>query len=496
MVAKVAELNINFTAFLTNQPDIVKDNLLKSFFSSGLQAVSVQVIGVVFFTVISYYLPKESFGIINGSNAIAMFITTVLSFGMEQVVVRRIAVSDRSDWAAAAYLFHAFAGSLVTLLILSVISFFFGEDSETLTYLPLFFMAQSIIFIATSLKQFLNAKHNFVPYGIIAMVSNVVKIALAFVFLYFDALSVKNIAVVLIICSSIEFISLLVYVKAKTNFSFRFKFIAYIKLIKESSAQYLAVLFDSSLSRIDWILLLFLSTEVATADYALAYRAYEISRLPIVIVAPIILNIFSRMLANGGNKLDDDKKLLVRNLFTVQIFAAMLIPLILNILWSPALDAFFHGKYGSVNNVEFVLLSICIPLQFVINLFWTLCFAARKYRKVTTVIILTASLNVVLNLILIPLYDGKGAAIAYLATTIFQVVLYYGTVRKYIIKIPLNVLILFMVLGAGAFYIATHIPVNAVLQVLIAVAIYIFAVLLTRKVRKEHFQTLQLYLKK
>ena len=72
--------------------------------------MAIQVFGVLFFWVISFYLPKDEFGIISWANAVSMFLTTILSCGMEQVIVRRIAASSRSDWAAAAYFFHTIAG--------------------------------------------------------------------------------------------------------------------------------------------------------------------------------------------------------------------------------------------------------------------------------------------------------------------------------------------------------------------------------------------------
>ncbi|WP_432326498.1 hypothetical protein ACRQ5D_21230 [Mucilaginibacter sp. P25] len=77
-----------------------------------MQALALQVLGSIFFYIISVYLSKDSFGAISWMNALSIFVTTILGFGLEQVVIRRIAASQRSDWAAAAFLFH----SLTTFL--------------------------------------------------------------------------------------------------------------------------------------------------------------------------------------------------------------------------------------------------------------------------------------------------------------------------------------------------------------------------------------------
>ena len=221
----------------------------------------------------------------------------------------------------------------------------------------------------------------FTPYGVVAVGSNLCKIILAILLIKTERLSVTTTGIVLLVCAAIELVSLLIYISTKTDFKMSFRFSAYKKLIKESMPQYLSAVFDSSLSRIDIILIGFIGASfAATADYSIAYRAYEIARLPIVIIAPIILNIFARALASG-NRIKQDTQHQINYLYTTEIFLAMLIPLVLNILWSPLLDMFFDNKYGSSNETMFLILSVCIPMHFFINLMWTICFSAKKYKE-------------------------------------------------------------------------------------------------------------------
>jgi O-antigen/teichoic acid export membrane protein len=97
-----------------------KNKLVINFFSSGLQAIAIQVLGSLFFYFISVYLTKTDFGAISWINAVCLFITTLLGFGLEQVVVRRIAASNRSDWAAGAF-FCTF-GSRVCSCVFNTVS--------------------------------------------------------------------------------------------------------------------------------------------------------------------------------------------------------------------------------------------------------------------------------------------------------------------------------------------------------------------------------------
>lgn len=474
----------------------MRRGILKSFFSSGLQAIAVQVLGVLFIVVVAKVLPKEEFGIIQWANATAMFITTLLSFGMEQVVVRRIASSSSSDWAASAFLFHNFIGSLLAFCLTLLAAYLLPDPRGAILYLPLFFAAQAIIFLVTPLKQFLNAKHLFTPYGIIAVFSNGCKIILAVILVKQDNFNIITTGNVLVACALIELIALLIYVKTKTSFRLRFRFSAYKKLIKESMPQYMAVVFDSSLSRLDIILLGIIGgSYAAMGEYGFAYRAYEIARLPIVIIAPVILNVFARLLSSADG-ITTDVQQQIKKLYTVEIFIAVLIPLTLNILWSPLLDYFLDNKYGSANATVFLLLSVCVPLHFFVNLMWTMSFAAKKYKKIASLTMFSAVLNLVLNIALIPFWGGVGAAVAYLITTIFQTLAYYLLVNKHMMHMPLYTLFRFLAVAAIAYLIVIFIPIHVGFQLILAVMIYVSLNFVTRWIDFEHFRNLKTYLEK
>lgn len=432
-------------------------------------------------------LSTEDFGIIQWANATAMFITTILSLGMEQVVARRIAAAKGSDWAAAAFLLHNLVGSLLALGLVFLSQMFVSDDK--MKYLPLFFAAQAIIFLVTPLKQFLNAKHMFTPYGLVSVISNSCKIILAIILIKAGGFNIEVVGYILLSCATLEFIALLTYVWTRTSFRMKFRFSAYKRLVRESMPQYMAVIFDSSLSRLDIILLGVIGTTVAMGEYGFAYRAFEVARLPIVIIAPIILNIFAKMFVNG-NRLSEEKLLQIRQLYTTEIFVAMLIPLSLNILWAPLFDDFFHGKYGSSNAVEFMLLSVCIPISFFINLMWTLSFSARKYKNITTITVLSAIVNLILNVILIPVYGGIGAAVAYLLTTIFQAFMYNRIVKKEIIELPLNILFRFLLIAGLVYFTVQLLHLNIIAKLLLAAALYSAICFSIKWIRPDNFKAL------
>ncbi|MCB0697730.1 MAG: oligosaccharide flippase family protein [Chitinophagaceae bacterium] len=429
-------------------------------------------------------MPKEDFGIINWANAVAVTLTIVVSFGMDQVVLRRISASQTSDWTAVAFFFHSVVGSMVIFLVLWMASGIFTNVSNAGFYfLPWFFIAQAIIAIANPFKQYLNAKHNFAPYAIIAIVANILKLVLAWLVIRNNLLTVRSVYLVLIFCASLEFVALIIYVRYK-KLSFKFRFSAYIKLIKESFHQYVATLFDSSLSRIDWILIGIISTNTMTAEYSFAYRAYEMARLPLSILGPIILSVFAKLLANNKT-LDDSKSKDIKDLFTVEIFFAMLLPLILNIVWSPLLDYFFDGKYGSVNHTQFLILSVCIPFQFFINMLWSLGFSSKYYKPISIIIGSTSVLNLALNIFAIPFWGAEGAAVAYLVTTIVQLVGYYVLVSKRITRFSYMPFIKLLVITGGVYATCTYFIPNVALRLICAVCLYVLVAFVSKTVTKK-----------
>ena len=475
---------------------MAKGRILNKLLSSGVQAIAVQVLGILFFYFISLYFSKDNFGIISLANAICMFITTLLSFGMEQVVVRRIAVSKTSDWAAAAYFFHALAGSVFSFLVILLLHFLLG-NSVALHYLPLFFTGQAVLFIASPLKQFLNARENFGPFGIIAITSGLGKIVAAIVLSRQADFEIATIAYIQIVAALFEIGCLLFYILGNQsyNFKFKFKIAAYGKLIKEAGPQYVAVIFDSSLSRMDWIILGLITTNVITADYSFAYRAFEMARLPIAIIAPVILPQFARMFGNN-NTIDSDKKGILEHIFIIEMFCAISFVLILNILWTPLISYITHDKYGESNSLQFLILSLCIPLHFLINLLWTLCFTGKKYRIVSTITIISAVSNLLLNLALIPFWGGLGAAVSFLLTSIVQATGYYIIVRKDFILLPIKNGIFLLAIAFTCFVFSGMLTGNTTLRLLIGLGAFVLLSVLLRQVGKMHINTLRMLVKR
>jgi O-antigen/teichoic acid export membrane protein len=172
------------------------------------------------------------------------------------------------------------------------------------------------------------------------------------------------------------------------------------------------------------------------------------------------------------------------------------IPLCLNILWTPVISALTHGKYGVSDAGQFMILSVCVPFQFLINLLWTISFSGRKYKAVSTITIICAVMNLVLNVILIPRFGGIGAAWAFLITTLIQSAGYYRLVNRDIVSLSLRPLFILMVLCAASYIVAVQMPEMIMIRLSVAVAMYVGLAFLFRQIGRKQLSTALTYFKR
>jgi O-antigen/teichoic acid export membrane protein len=92
--------------------------------------------------------------------------------------------------------------------------------------------------------------------------------------------------------------------------------------------------------------------------------------------------------------------------------------------WNPVIDMITHGKYGAVNTSTILILSLCMPLLYLNNFLWTIFFVQNRLKMILHSFLITLSVNIAADLILIPIYKNEGAAIAFLLACLAQAIFY------------------------------------------------------------------------
>jgi O-antigen/teichoic acid export membrane protein len=308
---------------------------------------------------------------------------------------------------------------------------------------------------------------------------------MAVVFLYlFKTFTIQNIVIGFVGTSFIELLINYYFINKKISPQFKpiLEKKAYKDFVLESLPQLGVVLFDSALARVDWILLGIFSTATITAEYSFAYKFFELSKLPLLILAPVLLTRFSKLF-HSNEPLTAEKQKAIQDFFNLEIFISLLIPIFMICAWTDLIDLITDGKYGAVNQLIFTILAICVPLHFVINYLWTIGFVQGKLKEIMWITITVSILNLVSNIILIPLYGSVGAAVSFLLVTTIQLLFYFLFIKQNKLGVRFVPTMLFFLYAFLSILIAQLLFSNNYFAAIGSCIFYLSFVLLTKSVR-------------
>jgi len=393
---------------------------LRNFSANALQLVANNVFGLVIFYVLSTGLSKADFGRLNLALAILLAAFNILSCGIDQLIIKKIAADENRESALSLYIIHTlitgfiFYGLLATGYILM---------PHTSVYQLLLFigMGKLMIYLSTPFKQAANGLEKFKLMAWQSVISNFVRCACLLVCYLLHLLDLKFIIIIFIASDVLELAIGLVLFKRSAGIPITLKFnkAGYLNLVKEALPQIGVVIITSSLARFDWIFIGFMLSAIKLAEYSFAYKVFEIALLPLSAIAPLLIPRFTKMFKQGDVNIAG-MKFLVR----AEAIIAGLSVLLINIYWTPAIDWITHGKYGAVNERVVLFLSLCIPLLYLENLLWTVFFTQGRLKMILNAFIITLAVNVLGDVLLIPIFQNVGAAIAFLLACLAQIIFY------------------------------------------------------------------------
>ncbi len=454
--------------------------------ASTLQVTLNQVLGVVVFLLTSLYLPKDIYGELNWSYAILMFVTTILSLRLEQIVVRRAATDQDTSGIMTLFMVHVLLSGMGFYLLLLIASFIFPSFFSVHSFLLALGISQLLTFFALPFKNVANGKEKFVFLAVMSSTANLIRAISLCIIIIFFRLSIQWVLGIFIVTSFIELMVCfyLVTNRMQVKLSAHARFNDYVHLLKESLPQIGVAILMAGISRMDWILLGLFSTAAVTAEYSFAYRVYELSPLPLLIIAPVLLSRFSRYFASNTEQslLQQQKErlgLLVRS----EMILATFVPLILNIIWAPFIDSLTGNKYGAVNQQTFLILSCCIPFQYISNIIWSASFAQNRLKLILRITLVTFCIIIIGDLVFIPLYNVTGAALVYLLAMIVEYLNYMRSSSLSKIPETWQSLLICMIAAGGTGFAAFYLTDNVVLRLAFALPVFSFLLLATKQLR-------------
>lgn len=475
----------------------MKKDLLKDISASTIQVVLNQLLGLLIFIIISRYLQKSIYGELNWSLAILTFVFTTLSLRLEQIVVRKVAAGNDPSKMLALFTGHVLVTGFVFYLLLSFCGFLFPSFFQQHQLLLMLAISQLLSFISSPFKQIANGKEFFGLLAIMSSVSNLVRVILLLWVVFFSVLTIHQVLVVYIVSALVELLINIYIVRYRLNISAcRWILKDYFFLLNESLPQIGSVFLNACIARIDWILLGIFSGAVITAEYSFAYKVFELCPLPLLILGPILLSRFSKYFSQNAETALFSKKTEIGFFIRCEMIAATSIPLVINIVWSPLIDTLTNNKYGEINKMNFLLLSLCLPFQYMNNLLWTVEFAQNRLRRIFKITAVTCLIIFAGDLLMIPLLNAKGAAIVYLTATITEYFIYMRISIISKVKESWHALFFCMAAMMLSGIAAGFMTDTVFLRLFLSVGIYCMLLFVTGQLKKHDLQLIRNWLYK
>jgi O-antigen/teichoic acid export membrane protein len=466
-----------------------ENKISKDLLANAVQTGIAQLVSLSIFYLMSRYISKDDFGTFNWSTALGSTILALGSLGLDLVLIKRISSGEDAKLLAGIHFFHTALLGFILLLSIGLMMYF---APQLIPFQPLFFLViiqLTITAIANSFKFTLTGLEAFKQLAIIAIVINLIKISIIISLFIINRFSIISIVYGFILTSLLELIHSYYFVNKHIRGRLKpiFEQKSYKNFIIESLPQLGVVIFDSALARVDWILLGIMSTAAITAEYSFAYKFFELSKIPLVILAPVLLTRFSKLFSTE-QLIDADTQKGIQAFFGLEIFLSFIIPIFMTCAWSDLIDWVTDGKYGAVNQYNFAILALCVPLVFAINFMWTIGFIQGQLKPILRITITASLFNVLLNLLFIKYLGSMGSAIAYLLSTLLQFFMYARTIHFNRIKIDFKPFVWFFSLAFISVLCSKLFFSNQYLAALIASTSYISIAFFSKMITKANIQ--------
>lgn len=394
--------------------------------ASAVQMLITQLSGALVFYLLANHLSKEDIGVFSWSMAVLMIVFALLGCGLEPIVVKKIATGEKASRLVSLYLFHQLVTGTGFVFLICLAKLWVPLQGNAFTVILLLAVSQFFLFISYPFKQAASGQEKFRSLLYMSVIASLAKIAGLILLIVFGKVSLGAVLLIYLCASLLELAVSFVLYRWQWQLSWPLwgNRNQYFRLLKESFPQLGVVLFSGALARFDWVLLGILCTPAVVADYSFTYKFFELSTLPLLVLAPLLLPRIARMFHPENNIVTMESHKALLAFMQSEMALAIYTILVLNTCWTPVMDAVTGGKYGAANAMVICILSLSIPVLYLNNLLWSLHMSEGKLRGIFHITMRTCLINIIADLILIPFYQAKGAAVGFVLAMIVQNLLY------------------------------------------------------------------------
>lgn len=402
--------------------------IVKNIGVTAISQIFLSIIGFIFLIYLARQLGEADFGLYNFFLALTSLFAIFTNLGLNQYLVREIARKKEisESYTNNAFLLKLFLSivNLILIIILTYILNYHGEialllylfglynifHSLSLTYLSLFQAWEKMEYVALftvierSIIVFLGFLVLFIGYGILE-IAYIYLIAAIFILLFNMIISFRKL------------------IKLRFNINLRLQ----KNMIFESFPFALDSLFAIFFFKVDTIILGLFIGDVAVGIYTAAYN--PLLSLSMIIAGVVSTSVYPLM----SRQFKDSKHVLAQStLIFCKYLAIIGFPIALGclILANNFIFLFYAGNYMD-SVLPFQILAISIPIRMISSITGTLLSSINRQIPRTFSFSLAALFNLILCLILIPLFSYIGASIATIFSEIFLYFIFLFFINRY-----------------------------------------------------------------
>ncbi len=363
-------------------------------------------------------VPNQDYGIYFAMFNFSMLFGIFLDLGLTNYNNKNIAQNNHilSKYFSGLLTFK-FLLSIFYFVITFVVGYVVGYDSDRFVLLLFLSVNQFLISMILFMRSNISGLQLFAIDSFLSVLDKVLMIIFCSILLWgnlitepFAILHFVYAQTIAYIITTVVVFSIIIF-KTKV-FSFQLNFPFLLVTLKQTLPYAFLVLTMTFYYRLDAIMLdlMIVDGEYQAAIYAQAYRLLDASSQIGVLFAGLLLPMFAMMIAKK-QKLDD----LVKLSFSLLFIPASILAIFCFFYGDNIIDLLYDNYSPSSSNVLKILM-FCFVAIAGTYIYGTLLTSNGSLKQLNSIAVIGLFLNLVLNLVLIPIYKAEGSAIASLIT--------------------------------------------------------------------------------
>ena len=458
--------------------------------NTGLLFISQIVTYIISFLALIYtarYLGVENFGILSFALSLAGILIIFTDIGLSTLMTRELA-RNRS-------MVKEYTGNVIILkiilsaatIIFSMLLIYFVYDNQTIEVVFLIILSYVLNSFSQMFYSIFQAQESM-EYQSLGQVLNSIFLFLGIIGAIYFKLNILWFAMAYVITSGIiTCYTIIIYRKMFSFPKIRFNPKFSKKIIKEAHPLSLAIIFSTIAFRNDTVMLSFMVGNTAVGWYTAPYRLIEALMFIPAVFTAAIYPVASNFYVSSHDSLKVVYKKSIEYLTIVSIPIVVIATLLAN-----EIILLIYGSQFTESVIALQILIWSIPFIFLAYVFSTMMISTNKQNLALKIVIVSMILNILLNLIFIPIYTYVASSLITVLTELTDFILCLFFLSKYLYKIEIGKIIFKPIIAGfimGLFIYYVTIPILILIPA--ALIVYLIILIFLKTFSKEDIDILK-----